>query len=118
MFKRLSCLMFFVTMSYCLVAFVSPVQAEVAECSVLDTNDFTVVVICPEGLDQSGWRDAGAKACGLLKPCAAWIWVDPKIAPKTAPSTPTLFSQEQIANAVAIWVNEKQELIMITKSKN
>ncbi len=118
MHKQVSYLMTIVAVICCVAVFIDPVQAEDSKCSVRDQSDFTVVVICPEGLDQTGWQEAGAKACGSLMPCAAWIWTDPEVAPKTAPSTPTMFSQEQLTSAVAIWVNEKKQLITIDKVKN
>jgi len=118
MYKQVFCLMTVVAVIYSVATFINPVQAQDSKCSVRDRNDYTIVVICPEGLDQTSWRDAGAKACGSLMPCAAWIWVDPEVAPKTAPSSPKMFSQTQVTSTVAIWVNEKKYLITISKDKN
>jgi len=82
-------------------------------CQTGDFRNFTAIVLCPADLNQEQWRDAGADACGDRKPCAAWIWTNEEIMPAEAPETPEDFSQEQIVNAVAIWVNEDQNLITI-----
>ena len=79
-----------------------------------DTNELVTVVFCPPGLSQTALRDAGVQACGTRKPCAAWIWDDPARAPATTPPTPTDMSPEQIAAAVAVWVNESNQLITIS----
>jgi len=85
-----------------------------SECLVRDQNELVTVVICPTGLSQLEWHDAGVAACGARKPCAAWIWDDPEKAPEVAPPTPTELSREEITDAVAIWVNETANLITIS----
>ena len=91
-----------------------PVWADGSGCLVRDHNALVTVVICPAGLDQPDWREAGVEACGARKPCAAWIWDDPKKAPEITPPTPTDMSREEIVSAVAIWVNETSQLITIS----
>ena len=85
-----------------------------SECLVRDQNELVTVVICPAGLSQLEWHDAGVTACGARKPCAAWIWDDPQKAPEVAPPTPTELSRDEIVSSVAIWDNETGKLIMIS----
>lgn len=92
-------------------------SADVTQCVVRDNGNYTIVVVCPKGLDQQGMRDAGVNACGDRLPCAAWIWDDTDKAPETAPSTPEEFTQEQVASAKGIWVNETEQLIMISEDE-
>jgi hypothetical protein len=75
------------------------------------------VVICPPGLKQSDWRDAGVEACGTRKPCGAWIWDDAEKAPDKAPPAHDKLAKDQITSAVAIWINEQSKLITLTSEK-
>ena len=55
---------------------------------------------------------------GMRKPCGAWIWDDVKNMPALAPDSHDKLSKAQVSSAVAIWVNEKQELITLEKTSN
>ena len=100
-----------------LVAFTfTPVASAESGCLVRDTNELVTVVICPSGLEQGDWQKAGVEACGNRKPCAAWIWDDASKAPEVTPPTPTDLSRAEIVSAVAIWVNETSQLIMISST--
>jgi len=102
------------TLIYAGLIYSNVVWSAESECLVRDHNELVTVVICPTGLSQLEWHDAGVAACGARKPCAAWIWDDPEKAPEVAPPTPTELSREEITDAVAIWVNETANLITIS----
>ena len=87
--------------------------ANAAECSVQARSDTVVLVLCPPGLDREAWRKAGEGACGAAVRCNAWIWDDRENVPDTAPSTDAELQENDVRNAVAIWVNDAQTLVKV-----
>src|SRR5262245_46223025 len=96
---------------------IGPTKAEASKCFIRDRNEFMAVVVCPVGLNQEDWREAGVEACGSRTACAAWIWDDPAKAPKAAPTTPAPTNKEDIISAVAIWVNGNKKLVTISPAR-
>ena len=86
-------------------------------CSVRDQKGNVAIVVCRPGLAKEQWRAAGVAACLHVKPCSAWIWDDPKKAPKSAPPAANLIPQADILTTVAIWDNDTNRLLMISKQK-
>lgn len=90
------------------------IGADGSECRTRSSSDNVVVVVCPPGLKPEAWKTAGVAACVLdFGTCNAWIWDDVKLAPQTAPDNDVELSESQILNAVAIWDNEKQLLVVL-----
>ena len=63
----------------------SPLFADENLCETKGSNGMVALVLCPPGLDQSAWKDAGVAACDTRAPCGAWIWEDASAMPETAP---------------------------------
>ena len=90
--------------------------AQSGPCEVRSHSQKVAIVVCPAALDANGWRDAGRKACaGSNGVCNAWIWNDGELAPTTAPATDGELDRDVVRNAVAVWVDDSQRLIRITK---
>ena len=87
------------------------------KCTVRDQKGAVAFVVCPPGLAPADWRKAGQAACSGHKPCSAWIWDNPDKAPKTAPPLANMVEQADVLTTVAIWDNDTQQLMMISKVK-
>lgn len=100
------------------MAFSHPGFAQTATgCRVQEQNGRVAVVICPRGLTQEQWREAGEQACVNRKPCNAFIWDDAKNAPSFAPKYPTEVPHENFLAAVSIWDNDTKQMYIISKAK-
>ena len=84
-------------------------------CKAVGENGMVTLVLCAPGLDQEALRAAGQAVCGARMPCGAWIWDDPKLLPAAAPDRHDDLSPAQIRSAVGVWINERNELILIGK---
>lgn len=84
-------------------------------CEAKGTNGMVTVVLCPPGLDDEAWQQAGRAACGERKPCGAWIWDDVETLPGDIPDSHDKLAPEDVRNARAVWMNERQELYLIEK---
>ena len=82
-------------------------------CEAGGRNGMVATVACPAGLDEDAWKAAGVAACGEELPCGAWIWEDAALLPEDVPARHDELSEAQITTAVAIWVAENQQLILI-----
>jgi len=89
--------------------------ANAAECSVQARSEKVVLVLCPPGLDSEAWQKAGEGVCGAAVRCNAWIWDDRKNVPATAPSTDAELQENEVRNAVAVWVNDAKTLVKVRK---
>ncbi len=91
-------------------------RAEPGPCEVRSHSQKVAILVCPPALDANGWRDAGRKACADSNGvCNAWIWNDGDLAPTTAPATDGQLDRDAVRNAVAVWVDDSQRLVRITK---
>jgi len=91
--------------------------AEDTECEARGTNGMVTLVLCPAGLDEAALVVAGKAACGDRKPCGAWIWDDVANVPTETPERHDLLPKDSVTSALAIWVNEKDQLVKIQKSQ-
>ena len=84
----------------------------VPKCEQRGRGTFVKVVVCPPGLNEAEWREAGKAACPARGPCNAWIWDDPAKAPKHPPTFAKPMTDAQVKSAVAAWRNNTQTLIV------
>lgn len=96
---------------------VSAVAQESPACTEKGTNGMVTMLLCPEGLDEADLAAEGRAVCGARKPCGAWIWTDAAMIPANAPDSHDKLPKEAVRNAVAIWVNEAEQLISVTQDK-
>jgi hypothetical protein len=86
-------------------------------CTIRDQKGAVTFLLCPPGLDKAAWRQAGEAACRGRTTCSAWIWDDPNKAPKSAPQLASQIKQADLLSTVAIWDNDKKQMMMIRKVK-
>lgn len=96
-----------------LAALSAPAEAETNMCETIGSNGMVSLVLCPPGLEPEAWRGAGLAACEGRAPCGAWIWDDVAAMPESAPASHDKLSPEQVRAAKAIWVNDKNELMIL-----
>ncbi len=84
-----------------------------SHCTVRAGDSTTKILVCPKGLGMTDWRAAGFLACEGLSGCSAYIWDDPNRAPQRTPSPGEGLPKEYAASLVAIWVNDRQRLVII-----
>jgi len=84
-----------------------------AECMVRDTTGMITLVICPEDLDAADLQEAGIDACNGREPCLAWIWDNPEAVPESAPPTSEGLGGDALAAALAVWVQDDGQLILM-----
>lgn len=89
--------------------------AQVNTCEPRGTNGMVTVVLCQEGLDATTWQMAGEAACGDRKPCGAWIWDDEANLPIDIPDAHDKLPADSIRSALAVWMNEQDQLIVLEK---
>ena len=79
-----------------------------SQCEHRPMGRLIVVVICPPGLGEAEWRMAGQVACISRRPCNAWIWDDPAMAPLPLQTPP--MTDAQVNCALAVWINNTKTL--------
>jgi len=84
-------------------------------CELKGTNGMVTMLLCPDGLEIEALAEEGRIACDGRKPCGAWIWTDVDAIPEEVPDSHDKLPKESIQQALAIWVNEKENLIALTK---
>ena len=84
-------------------------------CSLRDTSGPIALALCPPGVGELVWQEAGRRACEGQAICGAWIWEDAAALPEKAPTTHDGLAPEAIAQARAIWVHEDESLIVLTR---
>lgn len=94
----------------------SSVLAQENLCEPKGSNGMVTLVLCPAGLDQTAWKDAGVAACDERMPCGAWIYEDATAMPETAPERHDLLKPEEVRAAKAIWINERSELMVLEQN--
>ncbi len=83
----------------------APGSRAAARCAQIGRGEVSAVVICPPGLDRAAWREAGKTACAARGSCHAWIWDDPRRAPKRPITRANPMTDEEFESAVALWVD-------------
>ena len=90
--------------------------ADVSECAVTEQSDDVILVICPPDLTQDDWKIAGENACSSNAGiCNVWIWDDVEKAPQEAPVTDSDMNKDKVREALAVWVNDANRLIILGK---
>ena len=86
-------------------------------CTVRGKNGSVVIIVCAPGLDRQKWHKSAETACANVKACSAWIWDDPKKAPQSIPAIATGIPKKDVLTAVAVWDNDRKELMTIERVK-
>jgi hypothetical protein len=95
-----------------------PVTASPASsCAVKTRSDHVVIMVCPPGMNRDDWQSAGKSACEADKRCNVWIWDDAGKAPDAAPATDDVLPKKLTAVAVAVWVNDSRNLIILSRAR-
>ena len=76
-----------------------------------------MIVVCMPGLDQATWHRVGKETCGTLAQCNVWIWNDADKAPEKAPEKDTDLTKEQVRDAVAVWINDTGQMMLLHRVK-
>jgi hypothetical protein len=84
-----------------------------SQCSVRSAEGSIRVLICPPGLEQQAYRDAGQEACGDQVKCNAWIWDSADRVPKYVPKQDSDIDPKVASEAVAVWANDSKQLMLI-----
>lgn len=79
-------------------------------CEVKAGGGFVMVVVCPPGLSDQDWREAGERACKGKSACNAWIWNDNVSAPNRSPTFDSPMTDAQADSAIAVWVDKARTL--------
>src|SRR4051794_41646211 len=79
-------------------------------CEFRGRRDGAAVVVCPPGLSDDVLRRAGRVACQGERPCTAWFWDDPALAPEAPPTPGRPMSEAQADAAVAGYVADTDRL--------
>ncbi len=97
------------------VAMPAMAQDEVytAVCEAKGANGMVAMLLCPEGLTIAEYAKEGKFLCQDTKPCGAWIWTDAAHIPEEVPDAHDKLPKESVQNAIAIWMNELDQLITI-----
>ncbi len=86
-------------------------------CAVTDRSRQVRVLICDPGQNREVWQVAGATACAGETLCNAWIWDDRDRAPAKAPRVDAGLTAAQSRSAVAVWINDSGQLVIIKAAK-
>ena len=100
----------------CFLAGADAARAEQSDCQVRRGGGNVIVLICPTSFKTDALSVAGKKACGDTTLCNAWIWDDPAKAPAAAPFSDSGLTEAQAADAVAVWINDSQRMMVIRKA--
>jgi hypothetical protein len=84
-------------------------------CELKGENGMVSMLLCPEELEAEQYAAEGRIACEGRAPCGAWIWTDVAAVPAEAPDAHDKLPKESVQKAVAIWVNDNQQLMMLKK---
>ena len=91
-------------------------DASDAQCELKGQNGMVTMLLCPEGLSAEDMAEEGRIACGERKPCGAWIWTEETAIPKDTPASHDELPKESVQKALAIWVNEAERLVSVSKT--
>src|SRR4051812_1195100 len=91
-------------------------RAEGSHMRVIDGCEFrgrqagAAIVVCQPGLSDDAPRLAGRLACRDERPCTAWFWDDPALAPEAPPTIERPMSGAQADAAVAVYLADTDRL--------
>lgn len=86
-------------------------------CEAKGSNGMVTMLLCPEGLEAEALADEGRIACDGRRPCGAWIWSEAAAIPEEAPDSHDKLPKESVQQALAIWVNEAEQLIALGREQ-
>jgi hypothetical protein len=86
----------------------------IAGCEFRVPRDGAAVVVCRPGLGDEALRRAGRVACRGERPCTAWFWDDPALAPAAPPSPGRPMTEAQAAAALAVYLADADRLCRAT----
>ena len=112
--RRLRCFVLLAVLLGSVMA-ADPRPTGLGECAARTGTGSVVVLVCPPGLEERAWREAGQKACATSGQCNAWIWDNPSKAPQQVPKTDAEITKAQAADAVAVWINDTQHLMLLRR---
>lgn len=87
-------------------------------CEGKGSNGMVSMLLCPEGLEADALANEGRAICKERQPCGAWVWTDGSFIPDEVPDAHDKLPKESVRNALAIWVNEAEQLISLTEAKS
>jgi len=91
--------------------------ANASQCEVTGSTENVVIVVCSPSADQAAWQAVGEQACSEANGiCNVWIWDDIEKAPTEAPVSDSDMSKDLTSQAVAIWVNDSKNLVVIKQT--
>jgi hypothetical protein len=82
----------------------------VSGCEFRGPRAGAAVVVCPPELSDEMLRRAGRVACRGERPCTAWFWDDPALAPDAPPTLEHPMSEAQADAAVAVYLADTDRL--------
>ena len=91
-------------------------ESTAGRCELKDQHEMVTLLLCPSDLNERQLADEGQVACADQKPCGAWIWHNPEDMPEKAPARHDELTASQVQTARAIWINETEQLIVISKT--
>jgi hypothetical protein len=83
------------------------------DCHLTSGSQLVKIVVCSPGLVKEAWQQAGQEACGTQSRCNVWIWDEAKKAPESAPEVDKDLTEDQARDAVAVWVNDSKQLVLL-----
>ena len=87
-------------------------------CELKGANGMVAMLLCPEDLSEQAYADEGRIACDGRAPCGAWIWTDAAVIPDEAPDAHDKLPPESVRAAVAIWLNDNAQLMMLEQASS
>jgi hypothetical protein len=84
-------------------------------CETKSSSESIAIVVCAPGLSREAWEAAGRNACGMRSQCNAWIWDNPDYVPDTAPVIDSDLPKKQAGAAVAVWINDTEDMILLKR---
>jgi hypothetical protein len=87
-------------------------------CEFRGRRDGAAIVVCPPGLSDDTLRRAGRLACRDERPCTAWFWDDPVLAPEAPPTPEHPMSEAQADAAVAVYLADADRLCRAARDEH
>ncbi len=90
-------------------------EKAMSTCKLQSDAEALAVLICEKGWTEKSLRDAGKSVCGARTLCNVWIWDDAAKAPKNSPKKDADIAKTEAAAAAAVWANDSQSLLVLSK---